>query len=42
VARLLVEHGADLDARDNERHQTALEWAVASEQPEVARALGGR
>ena len=39
VARLLVQHGADLEARDNERYLTALEWALQSEQPEVAQVL---
>jgi hypothetical protein len=39
VARLLVQHGAALEDRDNERHLTALEWAIQSEQPEVARVL---
>ena len=39
VARLLIQHGAVLEDRDNERHLTALEWAIQSEQPEVARVL---
>ena len=39
VARLLVQAGADLEARETESNKTALEWAVQSEQEEVARVL---
>lgn len=39
IARLLVRAGADLEARDTEANKTALEWAVQSEQEDVARVL---
>jgi ankyrin repeat protein len=39
VARLLVQAGADLEARDTQANQTALEWAVQSEQEEVVKVL---
>ena len=39
AVRLLVSHGADLDAREHTRGQTALMWAVAQQHPEVVKAL---
>ena len=35
----LIEHGADVDATEPENGQTALMWAAAHRQPEVARVL---
>ena len=39
VVELLLEHGADVNARELERGQTALMWAVAQRQTAVARTL---
>jgi hypothetical protein len=39
VVRVLLEHGAELEDRDTEQSFTALEWAITSEQEEVAQVL---
>jgi len=39
VARLLVQHGAALEDRDNEQHRTALEWALQADEADVASVL---
>jgi hypothetical protein len=39
VVRVLLEHGAELEDRDTERSFTALEWAITSDQEEVAQVL---
>ena len=39
AVRLLVRHGADSNARESLRGQTALMWAVAEDHADVARAL---
>jgi len=39
VVTALLEHGADVNAKENVRGQTALMWAVSQRHPEVVRAL---
>ena len=39
AVRLLASHGADLNAREDTRGQTALMWAVAQQHPDVVEAL---
>jgi ankyrin repeat protein len=39
MVRALLEHGANVDAKENVRGQTALMWAVSQRHPEVVRAL---
>ena len=39
AVRLLAAHGADLNAREHTRGQTALMWAVAQQHPHVVEAL---
>jgi ankyrin repeat protein len=39
VARLLIEHGADIEAKDNEGGNTPLHWAVDKNSLDVARLL---
>lgn len=41
AARLLIEHGADVNARERWRQQTALMWAAAQKQAEMVRLLIG-
>jgi uncharacterized protein len=39
TVKSLLAHGADVNAKENARGQTALMWAVAEKHPEVARML---
>jgi ankyrin repeat protein len=39
VARLLVAHGANVNASESRRGQTALMWAIAGRHPDIARLL---
>jgi len=39
ITRMLLQAKVDVEARDNEQHWTALEWAVSGEHEEVAKAL---
>ena len=39
AVKLLLAHGAEVNAKETRRGQTALMWAVAQQRPEVARAL---
>ena len=39
IARLLLAHGADANAKEHTGGQTALMWAVAEKHPEIARVL---
>ena len=39
TVKSLLAHGADANAKENSRGQTALMWAVAEKHPEVARVL---
>ena len=39
AVRLLASHGADLNAREHTRGQTALMWAVAQQHPDVVETL---
>jgi ankyrin repeat protein len=39
IVTVLLEHGANVDAKENVRGQTALMWAVSQRHPEVVRLL---
>ena len=39
AAKLLIDHGAHVDARENQKQQTALMWASAESQPAMVREL---
>ena len=39
IVRMLAERGADVNARESSRGETALMWAAASNRPEAARVL---
>jgi ankyrin repeat protein len=39
AVKAILARGADVDARENEHHQTALMWATAQRHPEVVRLL---
>src|SRR5690606_23732270 len=39
AARLLIEHGADVNARETWRNQTAVIWAAAQKQPAMLELL---
>jgi uncharacterized protein len=42
IVQSLLAHGADVNAKESSRGQTALMWAVAEKHPEVARVLVDR
>jgi hypothetical protein len=39
ITRMLLQAKVDVEARDNEQHWTALQWALSGEHEEVAKAL---
>ena len=39
AVKLLLSRGADVNARESKKEQTALMWAVAGKHPELVRAL---
>ncbi len=39
AAKLLLDHGAHVDAREKQKEQTALMWASAESQPAMVREL---
>lgn len=42
AVKLLLDHGADVNAKESRRGQTALMWAAAERHPDVMQALIGR
>jgi len=42
AVKALLGHGANVNARESEKEQTALMWAVANQHPEIAQALIAR
>ena len=42
AVKALLAHGADVNAKESEKGQTALMWAVANKHPEIAQALIAR